>query len=234
MKTIGIVGGLGPEATSNYYKEIIGRFNEINGNGSLNYPEILIYSVNMSQFIGYMNDKQYTKAVDYLSIILKRLKDAGADFAAISANTPHLLFDEIQAKSPLPLISIVEAVKDVATARKLKTTGLIGTRFTMNATFYQDIFRKAGISVVTPNESEIEIINEKLFCEIELGIYKDDTKRLLLDIVQGIIRRNNIDSLILGCTEFPIMFTEAEYLGIPFLNTTRIHVNAIVEESLKG
>lgn len=234
MKTIGIVGGLGPEATSDYYKKIISRFNEINDNGSLNYPEILIYSVNMSQFIGYMTDKQYTKAVDYLSIILKRLKDAGADFAAISANTPHLLFDEIQAKSPLPLISIVEAVKNEAMSRSLKTAGLIGTRFTMKATFYQDIFRKAGISVVTPDESEIEIINERLFKEIELGIYKDETKNLLLNIVQGMINRNKIDSLILGCTEFPIMFTEAEYLGIPFLNTTRIHVNAIVEESLKG
>jgi aspartate racemase len=233
MKTIGIIGGLGPEATIDYYKEIIGRFNEINGNGSLNYPEIIIYSVNMSRLIGYMNARQYPAAISYMSECIAKLQHAGADFAAISANTPHLLFNEIQEKSPLPLISIVESAKDEALSLSLKNPGLIGTKFTMKATFYQEVFQKAGISVVVPDDADIEIINEKIFKELELGIFKDETKNLILEKVEKMLQRYNIDSLILGCTEFPIMFNEPKYLGIPFLNTTRIHVNAIIKECLQ-
>jgi aspartate racemase len=103
----------------------------------------------------------------------------------------------------------------------------------MKATFYQNNFQNSGIAIITPEDDEIEIINDKLFKELEMGIFKDETRNLFLEIVQRMIQRNNIDSLILGCTEFPIMFTEPQYLGIPFLNTTRIHVNAIVRECLK-
>ncbi len=233
MKRIGIIGGLGPEATADYYKEIIARFNKINGDGSLNYPEIVIYSVNMSKFIGLMNAQHYTEAAEYIALSLSKLKAAGAEFGAISANTPHLLFNTIQSQSALPLISIVESVKEVAVAKSFKRAGLIGTKFTMKATFYQEIFKKADIEIVTPNSAEIEIINEKLFREIELGIYKSETKEQILSIVNDMIRRDHIDSLILGCTEFPLMFTESHYLGIPFLNTTAIHVDAIVNECIK-
>ena len=232
MKIIGILGGLGPEATMDYYKEIIKGFNAINREGSLNYPEIIIYSVNMSKFIGFLNKEMYPEAADYISASVNKLKDAGADFAAISANTPHLLFREIQSKSKLSLISIVEACAEKADQIKVKKCGLLGTRFTMNATFYKKVFAAYGIEVISPDPSQIEFINRKLFTELEVGVFREETKSYFLKIIEEMKARDGIDSVILGCTEFPIMFTEEAYLGIPFLNTTRIHVSRIIRECI--
>jgi aspartate racemase len=232
MKTIGIIGGLGPEATIDYYKAIISHFNGLNTEVKLNYPEIIIYSANLSHLIGLMDVKKYNEAVDYISGCIDKLRKAGADFVAISANTPHLLFDEIQAKSQLSLISIVESVRNVAEQKGLKKAGLIGTKFTMQSDFYQNVFNKSGIEIITPNLSDIELIHHKLFSEIELGIFKEETRMEILAVVQRMRATDQIDSLILGCTEFPIMFTQPEYLGIPFLNTTGIHVDAIIAECL--
>ena len=127
MKTIGIIGGLGPEATTDYYKEIIKRCNEINPNNNLSYPEIIIYSVNMAKFLSYMEKADYVSATNYIRDCILKLKSAGADFAAISANTPHQLFHEIQKQCELPLISIVETAKDEAKRLNVKKVGLIGT-----------------------------------------------------------------------------------------------------------
>jgi len=226
MKRIGLIGGMGPESTLDYYREIINAFKD--DAGDLNYPEILIYSVNLSDFLRFMKIKAYDRIVDLLLGKITALHRAGADFAAITANTPHLLFDEILAKSPLPLISIVEATCQEAVRRDLKRPGLLGTGFTMNATFYQEVFGRQGIDIVLPDQAEKEIINMKLFGEIELGIFKDETRELLVKIMARMVRDQQIDSVILGCTEFPLILSEREYAGVPMLNTTRIHVDAIV------
>ncbi len=233
MKTIGILGGLGPEATVDYYREIIRGFNEINREGSLNYPEIIIFSVNMSRFIGFLDVQNYEAAAEYIAGAINKMAAAGADFAAISANTPHLLFPEISSKVKLPLISIVEACAGKARQLGVKRCGLLGTRFTMSSTFYGDIFQKYGIEVISPDQEQIKSIHQKLFTELEVGIFREETKQFFLGILEKMKIRDGIDSVILGCTEFPIMFTEEQYLDIPFLNTTRIHVHEIIKECIR-
>lgn len=230
MKTIGIIGGLGPEATVDYYKEIINCFKT--ESGEMNYPEIIIYSVNMADFLVPMNAKDWDAAADYLVDKITALKHAGAEFAAISANTPHLIFEKVKNKSPLYLISIVEATREEATKRGLKNPGLIGTHFTMNASFYPDTFSQYGMKVIMPEEADKKLINQRLFSEIELGIFKDETRQELIDITRKMVEEKHIDSLILGCTEFPLILPEPEYVGIPMLNTTKIHVDAIVKYCL--
>jgi aspartate racemase len=227
MKKIGFIGGLGPEATMDYYKEIINAFK--NERGDLNYPEIIVYSVNMSEFIGLMKEKKYDQVTTYLLEKIEGLKRAGAEFAVLSANTPHLLFDQLKEKSGIPLISIVEAACDESIKRGYKRTGLFGTGFTMQASFFMDIFKKHGIDVIMPDKEDREVINYKLFSEIELGIFKDDTRRMLIRIIVKMVQKQHIDSLILGCTEFPLILKESSYAGIPMLNTTKIHVDAIVK-----
>jgi aspartate racemase len=226
MKRIGIVGGLGPEATIYYYKEIINAFKD--ENGSLNYPEIIIYSVNMSVFIGLMTEKKYDMAVELLLDKINSLKAAGAEFAVLSANTPHMLFELIKKSSTLPLISIVEATRDECLRLGLRKPGLFGTGFTMNGTFYQEVFSHMDLPVILPDEVDKEKINYKLFSEIELGIFKDETRQMLVKTIDKMVKNKQIDSLILGCTEFPLILNQPEYAGIPMLNTTKIHVDAIV------
>lgn len=232
MKTIGILGGLGPEATVDYYKEIIKSFNKINNKNSLNYPQMVIYSVTMSKFIGLLQENNFTEASDYLVESINNLKKAGAHFAVLSANTPHLFFNEIQARVDLPLISIVETCAQQASNLGLKRCALIGTKFTMKNDFYAKVFHRFNIEIIVPDDRQIETINAKLFNELELGIFKDETREELLQIVADIKNEQYIDGVILGCTEFPLMFTQPGYLDLPFLNTTAIHVEAIVKECL--
>jgi len=227
MKTIGIVGGLGPESTMAYYQEIIRAFQS--DEQALQYPEIVLLSVNLYDFMSYMQQEQYEQATAFLLDQLIRLKQAGAEFAAISANTPHLFFPALKERSPLPLISIVEAACDRASALKLKRCGLFGTAFTMKSSFYQEVFAQRHIDVIVPDVDDQRFLQEKLFSEIELGIFKETTRQALIQIIQKMIARNRIDSLILGCTEFPLILTESSYAGIPMLNTTSIHVQRIVE-----
>jgi aspartate racemase len=183
----------------------------------------------MARFIGLMREKKYEQATAYLSEKIEGLKKAGADFAVLSANTPHLLFDQLQERSGIPLISIVEATCSEAKSKGLKKAGLFGTDMTMQASFFPDVFRKQNMEVVVPDEGNRKLINQKLFSEIELGIFKDETRRLLIGIIEKMVREQKIDSLILGCTELPLILTEETYVDIPVLNTTRIHVDSIVK-----
>lgn len=233
MRKIGLIGGLGPESTLDYYKEMIGLAGQLNKGAELNYPEIIIYSVNMNKFITKLQNRDYSGAAGYLSDCINKLAAAGADFAAISANTPHMLFDQIEKDVNIPLISIVETCREKAVRLGLKKCGLLGTKFTMKASFFADEFAKSGIEVISPNDIDIERINDFLFNELEHGIFKESTKKEILEIIDKMKDEKGIDSVILGCTEFPLMYREDEYLGIPFLNTSRIHVEKIIEESFR-
>ncbi len=229
MKKIGIIGGIGPESTLDYYRGIIDAFRE--RVGGMNYPDIIIYSADLTELLQILEAKALDKLTEWLLVRIEALCRAGADFAVIASNTPHVVFDEVARRSPLPLLSIV-----VETCRKAETlgvrrAGLMGTKFTMEADFFQKPFHERGMSIVVPSAEEQHFIHEKLFSEIELGIIKESTREGLLAIVQKMIERDAIDSLILGCTELPLILDRDEF-GIPFLNTTAIHVESIVRNCL--
>jgi len=225
MKKIGIIGGLGPESTADYYKEIISAFNT--KYSDIAYPEIIIYSANLNEFLALINENQWQRISKWLLEKILHVHKAGAEFAAIASNTPHIVFDEIKTKSPIPLLSIVEETCNKTQKMGLKNVGLMGTKLTMENDFYKTPFLSKGISVVTPSEEEQQLIQHKLFSEIELGIFKDSTREDLFIIAKRMVDENGIDSLILGCTELPLILTENRY-GIPFLNTSAIHCESII------
>ena len=148
MKTLGIIGGLGPESTIDYYQRIIAMYRERTADGS--YPQFIINSVNLRKGLDFMDANDLDGMADYLLEAIGKLARAGAEFGLISANTPHIVFDEIAPKSPIPLISIVEATCAAAKAHKLKRLALFGTRYTMQAPFYQKVFSREGIGVLVP------------------------------------------------------------------------------------
>jgi aspartate racemase len=225
MKTIGIIGGIGPESTVDYYKEIIAAFNT--KYAALAYPEIIVYSANLNELMGIVQSKNWPLLSEWLLEKIAALQRAGAEFAAIASNTPHIVFDKIKLKSPIPLLSIVEATCNQANDMRLKNIGLIGTQLTMTEDFYKQPFAAKGMSVVVPSDADQQFIHHKLFSEIELGIFKESTKAELLAIVKRMVDKDKIDSLILGCTELPLILTESKF-DIPFLNTTAIHCDKIV------
>ena len=230
MKTVGIIGGVGPESTIEYYRLIIGAYRERRTDGG--YPSIIINSVDVNRLLAWMKLGDLTAVSDYLVTELQRLARAGANFGVIAANTPHIVFDELQRRSPIPLLSIVEATRDDAQARGLKKVGLFGTRFTMQGRFYPEVFSRTGIQIIVPNEEEQSYIHEKYLGELLNDIFSAETREGLLAIVDRLRERDDIEGLILGGTELPLILRDPEHNGVPFLDTTRIHVDRIVGELL--
>lgn len=230
MQKIGLIGGLGPESTLDYYRGIIHAFNERGSN--YHYPEIIIFSVDLAGYMELFEAGRWDEVTDLLAARVQDLARAGADFAAMACNTTHLVFEQLQERSPLPLLSIVEAARDHASARGLSKPGLLGAKLTMESDLFQRVFQPAGLNIAVPEEAERRLIQQRLFEEIERGIFTDPTRAELLGVVDHLIDRQGVDSVILGCTELPLILDMAEH-RVPLLNTTAIHVAAIVRRCLE-
>lgn len=230
MKTVGIIGGIGPESTVEYYRFIIEGYRERKPDSG--YPSIIINSIDLTNLIAWMNANELDAAADYVSREIERLARAGADFGALASNTPHIVFDQLRARSPIPLISIVESTCDAAKALGLKRVALFGTRFTMQGRFYPEVFSRAGIELIVPNQTERDYIHEKYMNELLNNVFLPATRDGLLAIVNRMKDDDRIEAVILGGTELPLILRDAGDGALPFLDTTRIHVERIVEELL--
>src|SRR5258707_14066525 len=202
MKTLGIIGGLGPESTLDYYQRIIALFRE--RTGDRHYPEFVIVSVDLKKGLGFMDANDLSGMANYLLESIDKLARAGADFGIISANTPHIVFDEVASRSPIPLISIVEATCAAAKAQNLKRLALFGTRYTMQADFYPKVFSREGIELVVPESKDQDYIHEKYFSELVSGNFLPETRAELLAVVDRLKAKIDIDGVILAGTELPL------------------------------
>lgn len=237
MKTVGIIGGVGPDSTIDYYRLIFETYRERQSgtgvppvNAGESAPSIIINSVNVNLLLAWMNAGDLASVTAYLGRELERLARAGVDFGVIAANTPHIVFDELRQSCSIPLLSIVEATRAEAAARGMKTVGLLGTRFTMQAQFYPEVFARANLTIVVPNQDEQSYIHEKYLGELLKGVFLPETRERLLGIVDQLRARDEVEGVILGGTELPLILRETSHNGIPFLDTTRIHVDRIVAE----
>ena len=230
MKLLGIIGGLGPESTIDYYGTIIALYRERKTDGS--YPPLIINSVDLKKGVDFITANDLAGAAGYLIDETQRLARAGADFALIAANTPHIVFDEIARQSPLPLLSIVESTCAAAKAQQLKKLALFGTRFTMQSDFYPKVFLREGIELVVPDLADQEYVHDKYMNELVLGKFLPETRAGLLTVVDRMKAKIDIDGVILAGTELPLILREPAHNGVPFLNTTTIHCQAAVVEML--
>jgi aspartate racemase len=230
MKIIGIIGGIGPETTVAYYNQIIAAHRERTRDES--YPSIVISSLDAKRLIEPVLAGRFDEVIEVLRAEIARLERAGVSFAAVAANTPHIVFDELKSRTSLPLVSIVEATADAALERGIRKPALFGTRPTMEASFYQDAFARKGITIVVPDTTQRAYIHEKYMGELFHNKINADTRVALVSIISALVERDGIDGVILGGTELSLILTEPSYEGIPVLDTTRIHVQRIVDESL--
>lgn len=230
MKTIGIIGGTGPETTIEYYKRIIAAYRAKSGDES--YPSILINSIDAKPLLDLIAARDLDHVTFLLVAEIGHLAHGGATFGLIAANTPHVVFKEVNKLAAIPLISIVEATADAAATRGLQKLALFGTQLTMESTFYSDAFEKRDLSIVVPNGEEQAYIHEKYMGELFHGVVNQQTRDKLVSIIEGMKNRDGIDGVILGGTELSLILTEPSYAGVPVLDTTQIHVDAAVAEAL--
>ena len=226
-----MLGGLGPESTMEYYETIIRLYRERVTDGS--YPQFIVNSVNLKKGVDLITASDWAGVTRFLVEETQKLVLAGADFGLISANTPHVVFDEVQAAVTIPLISIVEATCAAVKKRGLHRLVLLGTRFTMQGTFYPRVFAREGIELVVPDPGDHDYIHDKYMNELVVGKFLPETRAGLLAIVDRLAARSGIDGVILGGTELPLLLRDETFNGIPLLDTMRIHAEAAVAEMLR-
>jgi len=232
MKKIGIVGGMSPESTVEYYR-IITSLCRQRGMG-YRYPVIIVYSLNFQEFIDLVKSGNLPEVINLLCKAIDSLSHAGADFALMASNTPHIVFNEVVARSPIPLLSIVEETGKTAKTLGFTRVGLLGTKFTMEADFYSNILStKYGISVVTPKKADQDYIHRKIMTELVSGCIVEESRQELSRITRKMADEEGIEAMILGCTELPLILSE-EVVGIPVLDTTRIHAEGALNFSQSG
>ena len=225
MLTAGLIGGLGPETTVDYYRRILASWV---AHDPATAPHLVIDSIDVKR-IFHLVEFDRPGLADYLSASVDRLARAGADFAAITANMPHLAFTDVAARSPIPLVSIIATCADAAQARGVRRLALLGTRFTMEAAMYPDELGRRGIQVVTPNESERVFIHDHYVGELLKGNFRPEVRQRVEAIVARLRDEEGVDGIVLGGTELALLLPSETVAELPAFNTTALHVAAIVK-----
>lgn len=228
-KSIGILGGMSPESTSEYYEYITRTYTKRFGDYA--YPEIIIYSVSFQDYVDWPNAGRWDLVAKGLSEAAQKLQAAGADFVLIATNTMHLVFDEVQASVGVPMLSLLDAVADAIKTQGLTTVGLLGTKFTMEKTFYRDALATQGIEVLVPGADDRKAVNDVIYTELVAGEIRDESRRAFVEVIERLAARG-AQGIILGCTEIPLLVRAGD-VGLPLFDTTVIHAEAALNYALE-
>jgi aspartate racemase len=229
MKTIGMLGGMSFESTIDYYKLVNeGVRNQLNGSHS---AKILMYSYDYADLELLLENNKWEEITNRLSEDAIKLKNQGADFLVICANTMHIVADEIEKRSKLKVIHIVKSTAAYALEKNIKKVLLLGTLYTMQSEMYPKIFNENLMELITPNKVDQAFIHRTIYLELIRGVISEDSKKRLLSIIKE-HQKNGIEAVILGCTELPLIIKEKD-LELPLINTLKIHVDAVVQYALE-
>ena len=221
-KRIGILGGMSYESTIKYYDLILQKYYE--KFNDYNYPEIVIFSLNFQKVIDYELGSERIKYINYLMTGIKSLENAGTSFIIMAANSPHAVYKDLEKLSKIPILSIVEATIDKAKQLNMKKLLLLGIKFTMQSTFYQNYGKNLGLKVITPSNEEQDEIDKIIFDELVIGFFKQESKRKLLRIINNY----RVDGVILGCTELPLILNQKD-TKVKLLDTVELHTEAALK-----
>ena len=224
-RRIGILGGISHKSTARYYELIHEKY--FQKHGDYRYPEVVIFSLDFQKFTDLENRGDRDGYIGYIAEGVASLERAGAELVIMAANSPHAVFEEVRERSHVPMISIAEVTAQKAKEEGLKTLLLVGIKFTMQSTFYQEVCEKHGIEVITPSEEEQEEIDRMIFDELVIGIFMEESRRRLLEIIEGY----DVDGVILGCTELPLILGQGD-ADVRLLDTLELHVEAALDRSL--
>ena len=221
----GLVGGLGPESTIDYYRRLIKEWEREDPRSS---PPIVIDSLDSKRVMRLVEGDR-PALTEYILESLHRLQSAGATFGAITSNTTHLVFDKVAPRSPIPLINIVDVCVEEARGLGLRRLGILGTRWLVQARLYPDVAQRHGIEIVVPPEPDRAWMHDRYVGELVKGVVRDETRRGVVAMVERLRDTKRIDGVILGGTELPLLMTEPTIADLPVLDTTGLHVAAIIE-----
>lgn len=228
MKTIGLLGGMSWHSTELYYKLINeGVQQQL---GGLHSAKILMASVDFAEIETFQRNGEWEKAGEILTEYALKLQLSGADFIVICTNTMHISTPAIQQVINIPLLHIADATAKTILQQGYKTTGLLGTRFTMQMDYYKSRLQQKGLKVLVPEENDCNRINDVIFNELCYGNIKDNSRQDYLDIIDGLSNKG-AECVIEGCTEITLLVKQTD-TQIKLFDTTAIHAQAAVDFAL--
>lgn len=228
MKKIGLVGGTGPESTLMYYKELNSQIDEMTCNRAM--PDIAIESVNFRKAWDMVVTEEYEALADYLSEKINSLKMSGSEVISLTAVTMHMVFDLVQEKTGVNLVSIPMSVCNEAKRHGYKRIGLLGTIFTMEQDYMKKDFEQAGIEVKIPDEEDRKLVAKRIFEELEVGIVKESTLEEFNEIISNMKVEYGIEAVVLGCTELPLLLNDDNCV-LPCLDSVAIHIKELIDSA---
>lgn len=230
MKKIGIIGGLSVESTLEYYKIISRSYNKIVGGSSS--PNLVIDSLDLQKLTDWFAADEWDKVLEELYLSATNLIAAKAEVIIMATNTPHIVFNELEAKVSKPMISIMDVVAKEIKKHNLKKVGLIGSKFTMQGDYYQKAFEKYGLEIITPTPEDQKIISRIIYKELTFHILNDTSREKYLEVIYR-LHEKGAEGVILGCTEIPLLIKQ-EDCDIPVFDTATIHSLAVLQYALKN
>ncbi|MFT4415452.1 aspartate/glutamate racemase family protein [Fredinandcohnia humi] len=229
MKTIGLIGGLSWESTSVYYS-YINRYVQ-RKLGGIHSAKCLLYSFDFEEIASLQRAGEWEIATTKMIQAAKCLQNGGADLIVICTNTMHLMADDIKKACNIPLVHIVDCVVNEIKKQNISKVGLLGTKFTMEQSFYKDMLIQHDIEVIIPDQIDRQVIHDVIFGELCKGDFKSSSKQAYIEIVNKLVERG-AEGIILGCTEIPLLINQDD-TSIPLFDTTFIHANKVAEIALR-
>jgi len=231
-RILGIVGGVGPESTIDYYRRLVAGWRRRRPDGS--FPRVIIDSIEAGSTMRALGEGDFDLVGRAVGEALEQLTAAGCGLALIASNATHLAFERIQPPPTLPMLHIVDAALAAARAAGHRRLGIIGTRFVAQSGLYPDRFGPAGIETVVPSADDTELVHGIYMGELVLGVFRDESRDRLVEVIARLRDEQAIDGVILGGTELALILTEPSYAGVPVLDTAGIHVEAALDWLVGG
>ncbi len=225
MKTLGLIGGTGWISTAEYYRLINEMVNE--KLGELNFADLFLYSFNYNVIYELYKEKKHPEIYQLVENAANKLISSGAEGIVLCANTLHFYANDLVKNISIPIIHIADATSKSILNSGLEKVGLLGTKTTMEEDFYKSRLNKNGINVIVPDLENRNFIHDSIFNELLKGIFKDDTKSKILEIINK-LNDKGANGIILGCTEIPLIIKK-EDSSLPLFDTTLIHAEAAAD-----
>ena len=205
MKTIGILGGFGPDATAEFYLKVIEKNQELKRKSR---PSILIYNAPVILKVEEDLIKNGTGIEDFLPWLLdgvRSLQDK-VDFIVMPCNKLHVFIEELRKESKVPILSIIEETVNEIKARRFKNVGILATPETIKEKLFETKLNGNGIQIIKPNKSDQKRVSE-LIQLILKGFKTTEMKSDFLEIIER-LQKNGADGVILGCTDLSLIISQ--------------------------
>ncbi len=229
MKTIGLLGGMSWHSSALYYQLLNEGIQQ--RLGGFHSARILMSSVDFAEIAALQKKGAWDEAGEILAQQALKLQQAGADFLIIGTNTMHISVPIIQQFIHIPILHIADATAKAILDQGHSTTGLLGTRFTMQMDYYKSQLQNKGIEVIIPDDDSCKLVDDVIFKELCHGDIQAKSRQGYLKIIDDLVDKG-AECIIAGCTEITLLVKQSD-TSIPLFDTTAIHAQAAVDFALK-